>query len=47
MLIGAFNGGYQNLDGPMDELGIWKGKGLTDDEITFLYNDGDGLQYPF
>jgi len=36
--------GYFN--GQMDEVGTWN-KALTSDEISNLYNGGDGLQYPF
>ena len=35
------------LDGCMDEIGVWKGNGLSEDEIALLYNNGKGLQYPF
>jgi hypothetical protein len=44
--IGTF-GSAQTIDGVMDEIGVWKGHGLTDAEIIKLYNEGDGLQYPF
>lgn len=33
--------------GKIDEVGIWKGKGLTVGEISLLYNTGIGKQYPF
>jgi hypothetical protein len=36
----AWNQGY-------DEVGFWVGRTLTDDEIAELYNNGDGLAYPF
>lgn len=47
--IGRYAGvtGIENLNGLIDELGIWKGKGLSNTEITTLYNNGNGLQYPF
>jgi hypothetical protein len=32
--------------GSIDEVGIWK-RALTADEVTTLYNSGDGLTYPF
>lgn len=32
--------------GAIDEFGIW-GRCLSSDEITMLYNNGDGLSYPF
>ena len=34
------------FDGIIDEVGIWD-KVLTPEEITDLYNSGDGLAYPF
>ncbi len=30
----------------LDEIGVWS-RVLTDDEMTELYNSGNGLQYPF
>ena len=33
--------------GGIDELTVWAGKTLTQAEITTIYNDGTGLQYPF
>lgn len=33
------------VDGRVDEAGVWNRK-LTTDEITLLYNSGDGLAYP-
>jgi hypothetical protein len=33
-------------DGVMDEVGIWN-RVLTSDEVTELYNNGDGRTYPF
>jgi hypothetical protein len=32
------------LDGYLDQVGIWS-KALTSDEVSELYNDGDGLTY--
>lgn len=44
-----FNPTYSNeqypYDGYLDEVGVWD-KVLTTDEISALYNDGDGLAYP-
>lgn len=34
------------FSGLIDEYGVW-GRALTTDEITELYNSGNGLQYPF
>jgi hypothetical protein len=34
-------------DGLIDEVGFWKGRVLTSDERTSLYNGGSGLAYPF
>lgn len=47
--IGAFydGGSYAAyLKGTVDELGVWD-RHLTADEISGLYNGGDGLAYPF
>jgi hypothetical protein len=33
-------------DGLLDEVGIWS-RALTAEEVSELYNDGDGLAYPF
>lgn len=35
------------IDGIIDEIGIWKGHGLNDAEALALYNEGNGLAYPF
>lgn len=42
--FGSLNGGYYFLDGQLDEFGFYEGE-LTQDQITFLYNDGDGVNY--
>ena len=34
------------FSGVIDEVGIWN-RALSSNEITALYNSGDGLQYPF
>ncbi|MCE5347164.1 MAG: LamG domain-containing protein [Bacteroidales bacterium] len=42
-------GSYSNLhpfDGYLDEIGIWA-KALTSDDVSRLYNNGNGLTYPF
>jgi hypothetical protein len=36
----------QNLNGAMDEVGIWNRK-LSQNEVTELYNNGIGKQFPF
>jgi hypothetical protein len=47
MWIGVDHGGASNFfDGTMDEIGFW-GKALSDDEVTALYNSGNGVSYPF
>ena len=44
--IGTMNAAYaQDFIGQIDEIGIWKGRVLTTDEIAELYNGGDGLSY--
>lgn len=35
------------LDGRMDEVGLWVGRALSDDDLALLYNAGSGLTYPF
>lgn len=45
--IGSYHTGTETLDGTLDEFGIWKGHGLTDESVAALYNSGAGLQYPF
>jgi len=47
LLFGKYSGGSVNLSGMLDEIGIWKGHGLTDDEVERIYNAGNGLQFPF
>jgi len=37
---------FLHYDGKLDEMGIW-GRALAQSEITELYNNGDGLTYPF
>lgn len=34
------------LNGRMDEVGVWK-RALTDEELDLVYNNGQGLTYPF
>lgn len=41
-----FSGSSKGWDGRMDEIGFWN-RSLTLDEITTLYNTGDGASYPF
>jgi hypothetical protein len=36
----------QYLSGTLDEIGIWSGA-LSSDEVTELYNSGNGKQHPF
>lgn len=49
-LIGANtdinNSPYNFMDGIVDEVGIWN-RALTPAEVTALYNNGNGRQYPF
>ena len=47
LLFGKYSEDWQNFDGMLDEIGIWKGHGLTDEEVKLLYNNGAGRQYPF
>jgi hypothetical protein len=42
-----FGGGFNAyFDGLIDECGIWS-RALTSDEVTSLYNSGNGFTYPF
>ena len=44
---GSFgNNASGQINGAMDEIGVWS-RVLDSDEISALYNGGDGLQYPF
>jgi hypothetical protein len=40
------SGGAYLTQGQIDEVGVWS-KALTTDEITSLYNSGNGAPYPF
>ena len=42
----ASNAGTDYFIGLIDEVGIWN-RQLTGDEVTDLYNSGNGLAYPF
>jgi hypothetical protein len=42
----GYLGSALRLDGMMDEVGVW-GRALTIQEVSKLYNNGTGLQYPF
>ena len=44
LLIGKLSTSHFN--GQIDEIGIWQ-RELTESEIQDLYNNGNGLQYPF
>jgi hypothetical protein len=43
----AVDSGNEMHEGLIDEVGFWKGRVLTSDERTSLYNGGSGLAYPF
>lgn len=38
---------HYSLDGDLDMIYIWKGIGLSQSSINTLYNNGNGLKYPF
>jgi hypothetical protein len=44
--IGSYSNYSYPFDGYLDEVGIWA-KALTSADISRLYNNGDGLTYPF
>jgi hypothetical protein len=43
--FGYYDNNY-DYTGSLDELGVWS-RVLTSDEVSTLYNSGNGLQYPF
>lgn len=45
--IGRYSGGGENLSGFVDEIAIWKGNGLTQEDLNFLYNYNNGRTFPF
>lgn len=44
-MVGLDNEGLAALDGLIDEVGIWMGTVLTDEQITALYNGGTPLPF--
>lgn len=44
--IGRGNKSGSYFEGALDEVALWN-RSLTSDEVTELYNSGDGLQYPY
>jgi hypothetical protein len=42
----SISGTERTFDGKIDEIGMWK-KALTADEVSLLYNDGNGLNYNY
>ena len=40
----SYNGGNVNFDGILDEIVVWN-RALTSDEVTWLYNSGNGRSY--
>ena len=44
--FGSSGSGGAFLDGAMDAVGLWH-RGITEDERTYLWNDGDGREFPF
>lgn len=45
-IIGALPAASRYATGAIDEIGVWK-RALTSQEISDLYNSGNGLAYPF
>jgi hypothetical protein len=43
----AVNSAPTSHQGYISDIGIWKNKVLSQDEITYLYNNGNGRTYPF
>ena len=46
LFIGSNSGSQFYFQGLLDEVGLWN-RALTADEVEELYNNGNGLQYPF
>jgi uncharacterized protein (TIGR02145 family) len=46
ILIGTKNEFHNFYEGVIDEVGLWE-RPLSEEDITKLYNNGIGLQYPF
>jgi hypothetical protein len=46
MRMGTYSGTGHYYSGSVDECGYWS-RALTSDEVTTLYNSGNGNQYPF
>lgn len=42
----GFDGVSRFFNGLIDEVGIWR-RTLSLEEVLLLYNNGNGLQYPF
>lgn len=47
VIFGSWYYSTNSINGVMDEIGVWKGHGLSDEQVALLYNSGAGLQYPF
>lgn len=43
--VGCITSGTTNLDGTMDEWGIWRLRRLSDADLDWLYNSGAGRSY--
>jgi hypothetical protein len=43
--VGGRNSSTIRMDGLIDELGIWRGRVLTQDDVNLLYNSGNGRTY--
>jgi hypothetical protein len=43
--IGFYPG--EDLNGVVDIIQIWKGYGLTSSDVSYLWNGGNGREYPF
>jgi len=47
LYFGRDANGSNPFIGTIDEVGLWKNKILTSDDVSTLYNSGNGLTYPF
>jgi hypothetical protein len=41
----SVQGGNYSLDGMIDEVGFWNGRGLSSSDVSTIYNSGSGIPY--
>ena len=45
--LNAWGSAFANHQGYIEDIGVWKNRVLTQNEINKLYNSGNGITYPF